>query len=219
MVDTDYNKINQETYDSISSHWDTKRQNQWPKIVEFFDSLTITPDTKMIDIGCGTGRVLELAKQKGVTNPIGSDFSSGQLEIVKQKGFDTVESDMRTIPKNDGAFDIIVNIAALHHLLATNEQLEAIKQMKRLLSKNGEMLVSIWMPQNDFLDKQLEKGKFKFIKDKTVKVTYTSPDGVYERFYYLFEQDEIVNMFEQCGLNCKKVELFNGNLYITANHK
>lgn len=219
-------EITKETYDNISKDWEEKRQYYWEPVVNFVEQIQNKENIKFLDLGCGGGRHLELAEKKGIKkeNCIGCDYSISQLETVKQKGFQTIQSDLINLKIEDNSFDYIICIAAHHHLLNKEEQLQSLKEMKRILKENGKILLANWFPENEFLNKQIQKGKFKFenedqkINEKNkgiVKVTYTYENQKHNRYYYLFEEQELIEICEKAELKVTKKEYHKGNLYLT----
>lgn len=213
----DYNKITQETYDIISKDWEEKRKYSWKPVEEFLENITDKKNKKLLDLGCGGGRHLEIAEQFGFEkqNLLGCDYSNGQLKTVKEKGFDTQQANLTNLPFEDNSFDTIVCIAAHHHLLEKGEQLQSLKEIKRVLNKEGKILLSNWFPSQEYIDEQIKKKKFEFISSQKVKVTFTSNNNKYNRYYYLFEEKELIELCKQANLNIEKKEYNNGNLYLT----
>ena len=213
----DFNKINRETYDTISIDWNEKRKYDWKPVVTFLESNENKEKLKLLDLGCGTARHLELAEKLGFANKnlIGCDFSSGQLEIVKKKGFKTKLSNLENLDFKSEEFDIIICIAAHHHLLEKEEQLRSLKEIRRILKQEGKLLLCNWFPEKEFINKQLKKKKFEFIDNekKKVKVTYTFENKKYDRYYYLFEKEELENLCKNAGFKILNTEVFNGNIY------
>lgn len=216
-----YNKINKETYDTISSDWNEKRKYNWIPVVNFLESFENKSKLKLLDLGCGTGRHLELAEKMGFIkeNIIGSDFSFGQLELVKKKGFNTKICDVISLDFKNEEFEVIICIAAHHHLLEKDKQLTALKEMMRILKKNGKLLLCNWAPEKKFIEEQLKKKKFEFIENnkKKVKVTYTFENKRYDRYYYLFEKEELEKLCENAGFKVINTEIYNGNIYLNLN--
>lgn len=213
----DFNKVNEETYDKIYSNWETKRQYFWRPVVEFCESFSDVSSLKFLDLGCGGGRHLELAVKSGFlqSNCVGSDISAGQLKTVSEKGFSTFKCNFTEIPAEDNSFDVVVCIAAHHHLLDSEEQFLALCEMRRILKKGGQMLLSSWFPDKEFVSKQVSKGKFNFeLGDfKRVRVTYDLDGEKLDRFYYLFDEDELVDLCVRAGFSVLKKENFRGNMY------
>ncbi|MFW5704872.1 MAG: class I SAM-dependent methyltransferase [Nanoarchaeota archaeon] len=208
-------EITKNTYDSISKDWETKRSYNWKPVKEFLESFENKKNLKLLDLGCGTGRDLELAEKLGFekNNCIGCDFSKGQLKIVKEKGFETKIANMAELPFEKNGFDVIVCVAAFHHLISKDTQKKALEEMKRILKSNGKLLLVNWFPEKDFVEKQVEKGKFEFVNEKIVKVTYTYEKSKFDRYYYLFEEQELIELCEK-EFEVVSKEYFKGNLYL-----
>jgi len=209
----DYKAINKKTYTSISENWETKRRYAWKPVVEFLNNIK-EKDARILDLGCGAGRHLELAKELGFIDLTGSDFAQQLLMLVEAKGFKTKLSDMENLQFEDNSFDIILNIAALHHLLEQNEQLRALQEMKRVLDDKGLILLSVWMPSLEFMNNMIAKGKFTFLDKKRAKITYTAERKVFDRYYYFFEEQELIGLCKQAGFNVIAKQYDKDNLYI-----
>lgn len=213
------NEINKETYDIISSDWNLKRQYFWKPVNDFLNAFENKSNLKLLDLGCGTARHLELTVKLGFDkeNIIGCDFSEGQLKIVKEKGFNTKVCDMINLDFEKESFDIIICIAAHHHLLDKKDQLKALEQMRRILKKDGEILLCNWFPEKKFLEEQLKKKKFEYIDDdqKEVKVTYTFENKKHNRYYYLFEKKELESLCKEAKFKIISSQIFEGNIYLT----
>jgi ubiquinone/menaquinone biosynthesis C-methylase UbiE len=212
-----YTKINESTYDNISENWETKRQFFWKPVVDFAQSFSNKEKLRFLDLGCGGGRHLELAVKSGFlqANCLGSDISKGQLETVSSKGFKTLKCDFTSIPVEDESFDSVVCIAAFHHLLNRDLQVKALREFRRILKASSRILISNWFPDKYFLEKQISKGKFVFDQgdNKKVRVTYDLEGKKLDRFYYLFDEDELNILFITAGFKIISKEYFKGNLY------
>lgn len=203
-----------ETYNSVAQTWKTKREFSWQPVEEFIDNCE-KENSGFIDLGCGSGRHLELAEKKGFAkkNCIGLDYSKGQLEIVNRLGFQTINADLTSIPLQDSKFDYGICIAAHHHLLRKEEQLQSLKEMRRIISK--KLLLANWFPKKEYVERELEKGKFKFVENQVAKVTFFDNGTLYDRYYYFFEEEELTSLCKEAGFGIDKKEYHNGNLYLT----
>lgn len=213
-------ETNKKTYDSISNNWDTKRQYYWEPVCNFLDSFNKRYQLKFLDIGCGGGRHMVLAFKKGFSKDKiwGCDFSKGQIETVLNKGFNAKVCDMRNLEFEDNMFDAIICIASFHHLLCFDDWIKALSEMKRILKKNGRILMSNWFCDKEFLEKQIEKGKFEFAlgNEKIVRVKYTdkSQDKTFDRYYYLFDEKELITLCTGAGFSIESKKYDKGNLYL-----
>ena len=87
-------------------------------------TLTAEPCARILDIGCGTGRLAKrLVREPAVRFVVGCDFSAGMLQHAADRlrsvqGARTalVRGDATRLPFADGAFDLVTCWELLHHL-------------------------------------------------------------------------------------------------------
>lgn len=121
---------------------------------QIFDSLALRGDEKILDIGCGSGLLLnEAAKRLSTGKATGIDIwaphSGGGnytllMKNAKAEGVaDKIEfrqADVRKLPYDDASFDILVSSGALHHISRDrSEHEQAINEMLRVLKPNGKI--------------------------------------------------------------------------------
>ncbi|MFC1538647.1 class I SAM-dependent methyltransferase [Candidatus Latescibacterota bacterium] len=112
-------------------------------VVEELRSQLSTSD--ILDVGCGTGRLLAELAKAGATSLSGIDLAQGIMNDA-QKKFTTlnVEVDLReadaedNIPWDDSSFDIVTLTGALHHFYRPHD---ALLDMYRVLRPGGHILV------------------------------------------------------------------------------
>lgn len=69
-------------YDDIAKHFSGTRYAQWPRVVEFLQSL---PRGSLVaDIGCGNGKNMRVEGRSDLVF-LGSDRSVGLLDICRQR--------------------------------------------------------------------------------------------------------------------------------------
>lgn len=97
-----------------------------------------------LDAGCGTGEYFPYFN-KGVTL-YGTDITASYLKKIKpNKKFKKLilkKGDVRKMPFKDNTFDFIVSVAVLEYMKNTKELDMAVKELKRILKKDGVLVVS-----------------------------------------------------------------------------
>ena len=124
---------------------------------------------KVLDIGCGTGRVTKLISKK-TKKVIGIDFSNEMIQIAKKtlknaKNIEYKKVDIsKKLPFKDNSFDKVTAILVLNHI-KYNKRL--FKEIYRILKKDGIFIF------DDFVTK-LKKPFRPRKKSLLVKKTSTS---------------------------------------------
>ncbi len=130
-------------YDSIASEFDQTRKVQWLEFHEFLEY--VVNDVKILDIGCGNGRVYELLKEKNI-DYLGVDNSSGLIEKARsnhpEAQFEMGDMVDLDLPNNN--FDIIFSIASFHHIPGKKLRKKAVNEMHRVLKKDGILILTSW---------------------------------------------------------------------------
>jgi len=121
---------------------------------QIFDSLALRGDEKVLDVGCGSGLLVnEAARQLSTGKATGIDIwaphsGGGNFALLmknaKAEGVaDKIEfkqADVRKLPFNDASFDVIVSSGALHHISRDRaEHEQAINEMLRVLKPGGRI--------------------------------------------------------------------------------
>ncbi len=132
-----------ETYDAIASEFDQTRQHKWLEF-DYFSDL-IKKKSKVLDLGCGNGRLYDVLKEKHI-DYIGIDQSSGMIETARcnHPEVQFKISDMVDLDFPDHSFDALFSIASFHHLPGKPLRKRAVKEMHRILKKDGLVILTVW---------------------------------------------------------------------------
>ena len=85
------------------------------------DSLRITKESKVLDMGCGWGPFLNFLREKGAKG-IGLTLSQGQLEACRKNGLEVYLKDCKKVcPEDYGQFDAVVSVGAFEHFCSIEE--------------------------------------------------------------------------------------------------
>lgn len=114
----------------------------------------LTPEVKILDVGCAMGGFLEFLHQKGFRNLFGVDMTENYVEQAKNSSKFTIElGNADQIPFEDNTFDVVVMEQVLEHVHAP---VAVFKEIKRVVKTDG--VFSIGVPdalryqQSNFFD-------------------------------------------------------------------
>jgi len=197
----DFVQLNKETYNKIAKLFAQTRKYLWD---DFKPLKKYCKDGyKVLDLGCGTGRLYHLFTDFQDLDYIGVDQSIGQLDVAREEFPNNtyVEAAMTDLSFEDNAFDIIYCVATFHHLPDEESRIKSLEEMKRVLKPGGHIIMTNWNLNSQSAKKMVEKNKFKRNK-KDVIVPWLSSDGevLGERFYYAFDFDELKDLFKKTDL-------------------
>lgn len=107
----------------------------------FRDYLPSRKDTAILDLACGSGRLLYYFKRQGYANLTGVDISTEQVRLAKQVVGNIVEGDANDFLKAHAeCFDLITGIDVIEHL-RKDEALELIDHCYASLKLGGWLIL------------------------------------------------------------------------------
>ncbi|MEO6029316.1 MAG: methyltransferase domain-containing protein [Candidatus Binatia bacterium] len=127
-------------------------------------ALAAGPRARVLDIGCGTGRLAErLTTADGVRAIVGCDFSAGMLENASERlaspraagVASLVRGDASRLPFADAAFDAAVSTEAFHWF---PDQDAALRELRRVLRPGGRLLLALVSPPFEIIADVFEIG-------------------------------------------------------------
>lgn len=127
----------------------------WENIV---DQLSIRPDAKILDLGCGRGAVLLMAAKKtgdhgkavGVdlwrsVDQSGNDISRTRQNAEFEGVIDKIElktADITNLPFENDSFDYVLSSLAIHNIKGKDKRKKAITEACRVLKKDGSLVIA-----------------------------------------------------------------------------
>ena len=94
-------------------------------------------DGRLLDVGCGVGNLLDLARNNG-WDTYGVELSETYCDYTNSIGLKVVNSTLTDAGFKKGSFDAISMIHVLEHV---PEPLELLNEARRVLKKNGVLVV------------------------------------------------------------------------------
>ncbi len=188
-------------YENIATNFSDKRGTNWDWIDNF---IKIIPyNSSILDIGCGNGRNMKYPNY----NFYGVDNCCKFVEMAKNISPNVYLSDMTELPFEDNFFDAIISIASFHHLSTNERRIKCLEEIYRVLKPGGTILLSVWsinQSHNKKLNNQFNFG------DNIVPFKNNKGDIIGNRYYYIFQLDEIYNLLTK-HFNIDSHEWIHGN--------
>lgn len=101
----------------------------------------LRPEAKILDIGCGSGAMLEFLKNQGFNNVQGIDISKEQIDLAIQKGYDAEVQDVFDYLNNKPEmFDAIIALDFIEHF-HKEEMLELAQLLFNSLTNGGRLIL------------------------------------------------------------------------------
>jgi ubiquinone/menaquinone biosynthesis C-methylase UbiE len=114
-------------------------------------ALSLRPIGRLIDVGTGTGRMIELFGERADA-AIGIDRSPEMLRLARAKlsahrelNWDVRQGDINALPVADGAADTVILHQVLHYIPAPEL---AIAELARILNSGGQLLIVDFAPHD-----------------------------------------------------------------------
>ena len=225
-------------YNIISSNFNVTRQNDWREFDLFkkyiLEYLFLKPKNyklKVLDIGCGNGRLINFLKLLGINYEYkGIDNSEGQINealknteanrVNKKNSIHFEMGDILNLSNfKEEEFDIVFCIAIFHHLPSKETRNKGLKNIYRVLKKEGLLMMTSWnlfqlkyikylfdvnkyknINQRSISDIKKEKfnwlDNFSFnLKDTFIPWKNSKGELLSKRYYYAFNKIELRNLF------------------------
>lgn len=111
----------------------------------------LSAGSRILDYGCGYGRICDHLRQKGFLHVTGVDISSQMIVRGRQAypGLDLRVMDALPLPFARGSFDAVLLFTVLTSIVTDEGQREIIKEILRLLRPHGILYVSDYPLQTD----------------------------------------------------------------------
>ena len=209
-----------EVYDKISEHFSQTRYKPWPLVYEFLNSLE--KNSMVLDVGCGNGKYLSENKNLVMW---GTDRSGNLLSIAKEKNINAqcFIADSLKLPIKSESFDAAISIAVIHHFSNELLRIQALKEIFRVIKKNGKVLIYVWAmeqkekkfkEQDNFVPWHLQK---KYENESKVETMENGPNitedknincKVYQRYYHVFIKGELEDIINKTGDNVEIIKSY-----------
>ncbi|CAD7774702.1 Ubiquinone/menaquinone biosynthesis C-methyltransferase UbiE [Candidatus Methanoperedenaceae archaeon GB37] len=147
----DMNKIYCETkryYNKYSDYYDKERTRGYYEFINDLEidivNTYIKNDNKILEVGCGTGIILNrISRVVHSKNIIGIDLSEKMLYEAKKKNLNVIMCNANMLPFKNNSFDIVYSFKVIPHI---PEIESVIRDIDRITKKDGLMILEFYNP-------------------------------------------------------------------------
>jgi ubiquinone/menaquinone biosynthesis C-methylase UbiE len=158
----------------------------------------IKPGEKVLDFGCGMGRILEYDLFFNA-DYYGVDISSGMIKNARQKWKNRPHTNFNVyngtlLPFEHETFDYVVSTWVFQHIVEDNKLEELITELARLLRPNGALLFIEQIRENEYVEMFENSTPFKkyrtaqnykeICRNKFAEIYWNLVPGVSNGFFY-----------------------------------
>jgi cyclopropane fatty-acyl-phospholipid synthase-like methyltransferase len=132
-----------ESFKNSTGRFDFVAADKWAPCFKYYlrKWLPVAKDARIIDLGCGEGRVIYLLQQMGYTNVEGVDISKSQLKIAQQVSENVTQADiLKHLKDSTKKYDLILSFDVIEHL-QKSEALEFLELCHTQLNDHGRLIL------------------------------------------------------------------------------
>jgi len=208
--------INRRFYTARAHEFSQTRGKAWPG----FDGLLplVEEDARVLDLGCGNGRLLEFLKShRNLAGYVGIDSSPELLSIARdtvvRRGFANADFDCGDLTTDEWAkdlaeksFGIVILIAVLQHVPGIDSRQRLIERAATLVKDGGVVALANWQFMNS------ERLRSKIADWSMVGIDRNDVDpgdyllewrsgGLAHRYCHMIELDEMRTLASGVGMH------------------
>lgn len=209
-------------YDKMADKFSHTRKNFWGDLAFIADY--IENGDKILDYGCGNGRLLEILRDRKIEY-VGVDVSGRLIDLAKTK-YPEYESSFHKITSQaslafpDNFFNTIISVAVFHHFPKKYARKMA-QELYRTAKPNGTVVVTAWnlwqkkRRKNIFsfsaiFSKIFQTGKYRGFGFGDILVPFQNNEGdVFKRYHRVYTKNSLAKVFLSAGFKIEKCFLAN----------
>ncbi len=185
--------VNQKrAWDNVAEEWFKFKNKPKKEVIDFLNK----QKGRVLDLGCGSGR--NLIKNKDIEFYL-VDFSKEMVNfakknIKKQKvNVNTFICEADNLPFKDNFFNAVICISVLHCISGKKSRERVLREIYRVLKPGKKMFISVWNKDTKRF-KNSPKQRYVRWRDKG------------KRYYYLYNESELIKLLEETGFKIIKVK-------------
>jgi len=122
------------------------RGRELSEVIRYFDRYPLFPEKRVLDLGCGEGKVAKLLFNK---LDVGLDLNFNELKRAKSEGVhkNLLFASATSMPFKDGAFDVVFSNSVIEHIKGVKQ---VLSEVSRVLADDGLFIFTV--PSHKFPD-------------------------------------------------------------------
>ncbi len=189
--------LTRDGYDTIAADWHSTRLTFWAELIDKI-KVHVTPDTKVLDVGCGNGRILKVLSDYNLEYT-GVDVSVELIKLAQRDfpdfEFHTVDTKLEYLKDivTEESFDQVISIAVLHHIPPMYVH-DWLKNIYKTLKPNTISIFTTW---------NLLKSTYTLDENNDVVIGFMHHKDV--RYVHYYNYTEIREVFEKVGFEIVEI--------------
>ena len=210
-------------YDQLAPHFALIREKR-RAYCDAIDRLVVRnlpPQARsLLDVGSGDGSRAESIASSQLRDVVLLEPSAGMRRLIRP-GHEVWTSRIEDLQTSDHTFDVITCLwNVLGHIMPAGKRLEAMRNMRSLLSPNGLLFVDVQYRYNarhyglwNTLGRIVRETVKPSILNGDVNVSWPAENGFVRTNAHLFSRHEMLSLFREAGLtvqDCRIVDYATG---------
>jgi ubiquinone/menaquinone biosynthesis C-methylase UbiE len=195
-----------DVYSSIAAHFNETRYKPWFSVRSFLQS--VPSGSQILEVGCGNGKNLG---ERPDCIMFGCDPCKSLLEFaqLQHPTANLCIANGLALPYPTASMDIVMSIAVFHHLTTIQDRRKFLQELARVYTGRGGGMITVMSPElvEKFWTPLGPKG------DYFVPWTNKQDGVVYQRYYHVFDKEELEGIFEGI-LPIREITSECGNWYV-----
>lgn len=168
---------------------------------------TITPNSKVLDVGCGDGKsiydIISITKNISGIDHDKKAVTDAQKKIYKYPSIKFFQENAKNMSFADGEFDFVICMGTFTNF--ASDKFTILEEMKRIFGKNGKIIISAY--SEDALNERIKIYNKIGIGIKKVKVdgTVIFDESVGDNISEQFNKKQLENIFSQANLHIENI--------------
>lgn len=195
-------------YNNVAEHYAVTRNSSRENVKKLLEKY-VPKNSELLDVGSAHGNLIydipDNVKYTGI------DVSDALIGIAKknfpQKKFYLYDGEHLPFEKN--TFETTVMIATLHHIPGEEKRKKLLKELLRVLKKEGKVIITVWKLWEIHFFVYLLKNIFNKIIGKSkidwfdIKYPWKGRDGKIKgmRYHHMFTLHELEKISKEAGLS------------------